>query len=161
MSMMYHLREITNNEAAKLSADPDLIEDFLDNSLGQSEIDLEKAWHGIHYLLTGSGSGGEKPYCYLMDGGTPVGDIDVGYGPAILLSKEQVKEFSDAVGTLSLEQLKQRFDPDAMTENGIYPVVWDEGDEAFDWLYEVLDSELKPFLSTASKNGNSVLLWMD
>lgn len=161
MSMMYHLREITNIEAAKLSADPDLIEDFLDNSLGQSEIDLEKAWHGIHYLLTGASSGGEKPYCYLMDGGSPVGDIDVGYGPAMLLSKDQVKEFNDALSKLTEEKLKERFDPEAMGKEGVYPGIWDEGDEAFDWLFEVIDSELKPFLSTASKNGNPVLLWMD
>ncbi len=161
MSMMYHLREITNNEAAKLTADPEQIEDFLDNSLGQSEIDLEKAWHGIHYLLTGDASGGERPHCYLMDGGSPVGDIDVGYGPAMLLSKDQVKEFSDALGKLSEEQLKERFDPEAMDKAGVYPGVWDEGDEAFEWLFEVIDSELKPFFSTASQNGNSVLLWMD
>src|SRR5436309_13750159 len=31
--------------------------------------DIHKAWHAIHYVLTGTADGGEPPDCYLLDGG--------------------------------------------------------------------------------------------
>jgi len=44
-------------------------------------LDLDKAWGGLHFLLTGTAWEGEPPHSFLLDGDT-VGDIDVGYGPA-------------------------------------------------------------------------------
>src|SRR5688500_6275073 len=37
--------------------------------------DLDKAWHGIHYLLTGTAWEGAEPLNFLVAGGRPVGDI--------------------------------------------------------------------------------------
>ena len=44
------------------------------------EIDLDKSWHGIHFLLTGAAWEGERPLNFLILGGEEVGDIDVGHG---------------------------------------------------------------------------------
>lgn len=46
------------------------------------EIDLEKAWHGLQFLFTGTAWEGDEPACYLVRGGLEVGKVDVGYGPA-------------------------------------------------------------------------------
>ena len=55
------------------------------------ETDLDKAWHGIHYLLTGTAWAGAEPLNFIVCGGTEVGDIDVGYGPARVFSSNDVK----------------------------------------------------------------------
>ena len=47
-----------------------------------AEEDLDKSWHGIHYLMTGSVWGSDSPLDFLISGGTNVGDIDLGSGPA-------------------------------------------------------------------------------
>jgi Domain of unknown function (DUF1877) len=61
---------------AEGSGAPDLT---LEDGEGLS-TDLDKSWHGIHYLLTGTASGGVAPVNFLVAGGRPVGKLDVGYG---------------------------------------------------------------------------------
>src|SRR5687768_13754481 len=53
---------------------------------------LDKAWHGLHFLFTGTADGGEEPACFLLAGGEDVGDDDDLL--ARLLSPEQVREFA-------------------------------------------------------------------
>ena len=62
---------------------------------GQS-IDLDKAWHGIHYLLAGTEWEGTGPAAFLLAGGKEVGDVDVGYGPARALSAAELQQIGDA-----------------------------------------------------------------
>jgi len=102
-----------------------------DLTLGEhegAETDLDKAWHGIHYLLTGTGEGGEQPWAFLMDGGQPAGDIEVGYGPARLFTSEQTRSILDAVELLTVDELRARFHPDDMTAQEIYPEIWSRGE---------------------------------
>src|SRR5215203_4027303 len=54
------------------------------------EIDLDKSWHGIHYLLTKTAWAGEPPLSFLVLGGAEVGDIDVGYGTARAFRSDEV-----------------------------------------------------------------------
>ena len=77
--------------------------------------DLDKAWHGIHYLLTGTAWEGGRPLNFLVAGGRPVGDIDVGYGPARVLSAAETRGAHEALTQLSDDDLRGRFDPAAMT----------------------------------------------
>jgi hypothetical protein len=119
------------------------------------QVDLDKAWHGIHYLLTGSAWEGEKPLCYLVQGGAEVGDVDVGYGPARALRSDQVKAFHDALRALSREDLKVRYQPERMKELDIYPGIWDseppEGDP-FGYLMEYVKI-LDEFLAKTVQKG--------
>src|SRR5205814_8154308 len=62
VGMVASFRRASDQEIARLLAHPDQIESFLyDESLGEdedlSDLDVDKAWHGIHYLLTGSAWG--------------------------------------------------------------------------------------------------------
>ncbi|MBD5458342.1 MAG: DUF1877 family protein, partial [Lachnospiraceae bacterium] len=60
---------------------------------------IDKAWHAIHYVLTGEVW--EVPedniLAQLILGGEPVNDEDMGYGPARLISKETVSGLSVAM----------------------------------------------------------------
>src|SRR5262245_32769999 len=56
-------------------------------------IDLDKAWHGLHYIFTGTVWEGEPPGCFLVHGGEEVGDEDDDTRPR-LLDPNQVRQFS-------------------------------------------------------------------
>lgn len=71
------------------------------------ELYLDKAWHGLHYLLTG---------------GEEVGDLPA--GPARLLSPTQTREFHEAVIAFTPEDLRRRFDAERMQALGVYPNNW-------------------------------------
>jgi hypothetical protein len=40
------------------------------------EVDLDKAWHGLHFLFTDSAWEGDEPGCFLVRGGQEIGDED-------------------------------------------------------------------------------------
>lgn len=101
------------------------------------EADLDKAWHGLHFLFTGTAWEGDEPECYLLRGGQEIGDEDVGYGPARALQPEQVRRFAEYLGSISHEDLRRRYDPPKMSELEIYPDIWsrDSGEENVEWEY--------------------------
>ncbi len=125
------------------------------------ETDLDKSWHGLHFLLTGSDWEGEEPLCYLIQGGEYVGDIDVGYGPARALKSEQVGRFAEALSALSPEDLRQRFDPERMQAWDIYPTVWvEEGSEALEtYLLPYFDT-LREFVQVTADQGKGLVVWL-
>ena len=63
MSMICSLRLLGPEELAALHAEPESIEDLIaaEGSDAQVELCIDKAWHGIHFLLTGAESGGRVP----------------------------------------------------------------------------------------------------
>lgn len=116
-------------------------------------LDLDKAWHGLHFLLTGSAWEGEPPLNFLVAGGTPIGDLEVGYGPARALTSTEVATAHQALQALSDDTLRARFDPDALMRADIYPGIWDrkrEDDDVLGYLMENL-AELRSFLAQATE----------
>ncbi|MFC4309992.1 YfbM family protein [Steroidobacter flavus] len=127
-------------------------------SLADGEVadsDLDKAWHGIHYLLTQTAWEGDEPLNFLISGGSTVGEIDVGYGPARVFSADEVKAIFAALGPLDREVLRARFNPEEMMNLEIYPAIWDRDpadDDTFGYCAEYFES-LKTFVEqTASRN---------
>jgi hypothetical protein len=110
--------------------------------------DLEKAWHGVHYLLTGRADEGSAPLDFLLAGGRDIGTIEVGYGPARVFTAAETGLIRDAIRRLADDDLRARFDPEKMLAADIYPRVWDEGDEARDWLIDAVAS-LRELLDAA------------
>jgi hypothetical protein len=147
---------------SELKADPDQIEGFLYPDDGEGEpansIDVDKAWHGIHYLLNRDGDGGGEPLCWAIFGGDEVGD-DLGYGPARILQPDQVKSIAGALIDESV--FKSRYAPEAMEAAQIYPeIIWvRDGDEALGYLVENY-RELVTFYRAAAERGDGVVLWL-
>lgn len=126
------------------------------------ETDLDKAWHGIHFLLTGSAYGGDHPYNFIATGGREVGDVEVGYGPARVLTAAQTREVHEALSAISDESLRQRFNPDEMMAQNIYPEIWDrddEEDDALGYLMEYVEI-LRGFLAQAVEERVGVVLYL-
>jgi hypothetical protein len=123
------------------------------------ELNLDKAWHGLHFLFTGTDDGEEEPAGFLIAGGEDIGDNDD--QAARLLNPGQVRAFAAFLGALSHDELRRRFDPARMTELRIYPdVIWnrpEEEDQPLGFLLGAFD-ELQAFMTTAAAAGDSVVI---
>lgn len=171
MSMIGNLRSLSDADVARLLAEPSLVSDYLDPEDDQSageadfgpfaDLDIDKAWHGIHFLLSGSAWEGEMPAGFLVIGGQTVGDVDVGYGPARAFMSEQVRQIAAALAAVDEKELRRRFDPTAMTEAEIYPTIWDsaEEDDTLGYLAAHYDA-LRSFVADAAERGVGLLVYV-
>ena len=130
-------------------------------------FDLTNSWMAVHYLLTGEitfalQSSTPPPLVYVVMGGTPISDEDVGYGPPRYLTPEQVKEAADALQCLRSEDLRGRFDLAAYNAAKGYPRMTASGWRPEDVEVLLEDYEdLKTFFQEAAKSGDALLLWSD
>ena len=124
--MIGNLRPASDEEIERLLANPHEITRFLYGSGSESRerVDLGKTWHAIHYALTGSRLGGDAPLNFLVDEGTPIGDIDVGYGPARVLTSTQVRDLAAALARVDPDALGHRLDVAMLETESIYPGAW-------------------------------------
>jgi hypothetical protein len=126
------------------------------------ETDLDKAWHGIHYMLTKTAWEGEPPLNFLLLGGTEVGDIDVGYGTARAITSDVVAEINEALSGIDKEALRRRFNPSEMMKLQIYPEIWDrasEEDDTFGYCAEYFD-ELQAFVTRTADQGLGLVIYI-
>ena len=126
-------------------------------------VDLEKAWHGLHFLFTGTAWEGEEPACYLTRGGEEIGDEDLGYSSIRVLDPERLRNFGLFLAGLSREELARRFDPRQMTELKIYPDVWNEKEfDAETELEYLLASftELRQFVAETTDAGDGAIAFL-
>ena len=104
MSMIGTFAAATDEEIASLVRNPHRITAFLREKDGASaaerRIDVRKAWHAIHFLLTGEPWAGEMPLGFIIAGGVQIGDVDVGYGPARAFTSGDVRNIDVALSTI-------------------------------------------------------------
>jgi hypothetical protein len=124
--------------------------------------DLDKAWHGMHFLFTGSDWEGDPPAGFLVNWGDEVGTIDVGYGPARTFTSAQVLEIEAFLAGTAEELLRSRFDQERMMELQIYPTIWDHDPDDDDTLDYVLSfyQELKKYVASAAARGWGLVEWL-
>ena len=128
---------------------------------GSSLVDIDKSWDGILFLLTGKGlSDASHPLARVLFSGQLIDEEqDLGYGPAHYLTPEQVQEVNNEIAALSKEDLRGRFDAGRMTELEIYPGIWDEGDDAFDYVADNFQS-LQQLYADAARKQETVIAWL-
>jgi hypothetical protein len=174
MGMTLQLHQLDAAYARMVADNPDEVLEYVDYALDGrlpetaqgEELNIDKAWHGLHYLLTGTAWAGFEPAYYLVKGGEQVGDEqehDVGYGPARILFPQQVAAFNEAVQLLTPDEIERRFSSEKMVELQIYPEVWSrEGNNAQDNI-DYLNGyaqELQAFLSRAAKQQKAVICYL-
>ena len=126
-------------------------------------MDLDKSWHGLHFLFTGSDWEGDFPQGFIVTGGEPVGDEDVGYGPARSFTPDEVEKIAAFLETQNEDELRKRLDPEKMTELEIYPGIWaqvtDMGEE-WEYLAENFRS-MKQFVREAAAKRMALLVYLN
>lgn len=163
MGMVLIGRRLSADEVRAVLEDPTTVEALLygdlddDAEMSDPELDLDKSWHGIQYLLNSAAwQIGEGAGAAIL-GGAEIGE-DNGYGPARLIDSETVRAIATALDTLDDETLRARFDPGAMAAADIYPSIWNEGAEVFDNYLVPNIAQLRGFYQTAAANGQAVIL---
>ncbi|HEY6325496.1 MAG TPA: YfbM family protein [Candidatus Cybelea sp.] len=123
----------------------------------RSALSLDKAWHGVHYVLCGEAEPGATLLSQAVLGGTALGEEDEGfsgYGPARYFTSSQIAELAEALSRPGLEaEAAARFDPKRMSDLGIYPG-WRDSDAD-----GVLDGfrSLRDFYSKAAADGHAIV----
>lgn len=130
MSMMGYYRRVTSEELSQLIAGSSVF-DFLYRDSGQEpdasrELNIDKTWHAIHFLLNDSDWGGEDPLFSVVIGGAELGTEDTGYGPAHYLVPEEVKAVATAINEIPAWELVEKYDAERMNEEHIYPEGWED-----------------------------------
>lgn len=164
MGMIMYLLRISKQELESYIDKPDL---FLENRVDDAySMDIDKAWGGILYLLTGKAFASGSPEdevdslnriffsAQFFDE-----DMDVGYGPAHYLTPEQVAGIHRKIASLTEADLKARYDPEAMNEEEeLYPSLdWNE--EIFEYLYFHFQA-LQSFFATAASRGEAIVTFL-
>jgi hypothetical protein len=156
MSMIGSLRRVPDGVLQGLLADPQRMPDFISDE-GFTDLRIEKAWHGIHFLLTGTAWEGEPPLDFIVRGGVEIGDVDVGYGPARGFTSEQVGALWKALEPKTAASMRSAYDAERMRNLQIYPGGWQSADE--DNLDAYFD-QLRDFIEDAVNEHQALLIWL-
>jgi hypothetical protein len=159
-------RRVSSRVIDDLRAHPERIKSVLYPQQSETAIDddvrvdVDSTWHALHFLFTGSPKPGTPPLDFIL-GGTPVGDIDLGEGPARMFTSAEVRKIATGLALLNRETLRARFDPAQLTAHQIYPLHWDQPGKAssFEVVAEQFDT-LKDFVTTTAQAEAGMIVYM-
>ena len=138
MGMVWVATLASDEEIASLRRKPQVVYDFVNSEAAYQsgrQIDLDKQWHGVHFLLTGSAGATSDPLSIIVGNFEEIGP-DNGYGPAWIIPSSSLASCNEKLSKLSDEEISVRFNPQAMQQEDVYlaDLFVDEGDEARGFL---------------------------
>lgn len=162
MAMNGNLRPASDVEIERLLANPSEITRFLYGSAADAsaQVALDTAWHAIHYVLTGSRLGGDAPLNFLVDEGTPVGEVDVGYGPARVLTSEQVRRIADALARIDPADVARKVDVKRFDQEAIYPGNWQRNGDGVEHVVSNY-RQMRELIVRTADEGRGLILYIN
>jgi hypothetical protein len=167
MSLIGHVYLLSDAKIQALLAQPGDVFGVIDgayNDPGQGFVDLDKAWHCLHYLMTGSARGGSAPLDFLLQGGAAVGDEDLGgFGPARVFGPNEVAAIARALAPLTRHTLLSRFDLKKLEKLEVYPGRWSEVNLRSEYdlgYYFGPFEELKRTIDRAERETLGMITWI-
>ncbi len=163
MGMCMLLRRCDADTMARLRAEPDTAGAFAApqdyQAVPEGElVDLDKAWHAIHFLLSGSPDSTTVPEGALFAGEELGGDL--GLGPARLLSEHDTRFFAAYLASKPDDFVEKTLDFAALEAADIYPDIWDRRDaEDIEYVATYFRS-LKELVLEAAVNDNGIVVLM-
>jgi len=135
------------------------MEAFLSRVVLEEErcIDIDKAWAGIRYLLLGGGEEAGQGRVDPILGGKALGEEDAGFGPARILSPEEVRSAADSLAAVDFDGFRGLFREGILGNPEVYPGYEDEED--FNYL-EYNFGVLRDFFSRCAAAGGDMLLFI-
>jgi hypothetical protein len=153
-----YFARISQDELEGLKGGEDL-EVFLSRIVEDEDrcLDVDKAWAGIHFLLCDGRWEGTGPLFSAVLGGEPLGDDDVGHGPARFLLPSEVAAVAAALQRVDFASLRELFRSAVLGNPEVYPGL--EDDEDFNYLeYNFL--RLRGFYEACAGSGQALLLFI-
>ncbi len=135
------------------------IEDAMPSDYGPGHpgisLQLDKSWHGLHFLVTGRAYGGEPPLAWAVRGKGEyrVGDI------GSYVSASEVVAVASALAAVDGEAILQRLRAGGEETRNLYSV-GDLSDAHVHGHYLNLFCELREFYAEAARRGTAVLCWI-
>ena len=162
MPMIANLRPASDADIERLLSKPDEITRFLygADADDSERVVLNKAWHAIHFALTGERLGGHAPLNFLADEGTPVGEVDVGYGPARVLTSAQVRELAGALAQIEPDDVARRVDVKKLEAQAIYPGNWQRNGYDVDYVVGHY-REMRDLVTRLADQGKGLVLYVN
>ncbi|WP_251040580.1 YfbM family protein [Chryseobacterium sp. ISL-6] len=160
--MIGNLLRVKESELENYLKDSSLLLDRINNHDTEDAnlVDIDKAWDGIIFLLTGQSiiNSNNHPLSKILFSEQIIDEVqDLGYGPAHYLTPSQVSELNTQISVITANSLKPNFDPAKMTE--VYPSVWEEEDGAFEYLVDGFSVVQKTY-AEAAKNGEAMITFL-
>ncbi|MBP1996712.1 YfbM family protein [Paenibacillus eucommiae] len=157
MGMIGLYKAVPEHLVKKLAAGDLTVEELI--SFSGEELDIDKAWQGIHYVLTGKIMGGDQPLGNVVpmldDQGMDLHDFGAFY-----LYPEQVKAAIEAISEYSQEQFSAKFEQNNPIQEQVYPVGSDEDYQEFlDYLYQYFTA-IQSFYRSIAAAGNGVIFYI-
>jgi hypothetical protein len=164
MGMIGNLLRVTKTELEDYLQDSSLLEKRIYNDESDEQdpnlVDIDKAWDGIIFLLTGQNfDNATHPLTKVLFSRQIVDEEqDLGYGPGHYLTPEQVKELNEQISNISIHELSKNYDAKKMTELEVYPNVWENEDEV-NYLIEYFQI-VQEVYAEASKNDEAIITFI-
>lgn len=134
---------------------PDEFED-VSKEIETPALSLQKEWHALHYLLTGTVWEAKGTIGQTLLGGQEIGE-DLGYGPVRYLTPEEVQDVNEALSGITEADIKANFDPQKMTAMEIYPGHWEE--DYIEFLLNTFKAVVHYYME-AAENKKVMLLYI-
>jgi hypothetical protein len=160
--MIGNLRPASDAEIEQLLTSPAEVTRFLYGADAEvrERLVLSTAWHAIHFVLTGSRLGGNEPLNFLVSEGTAVGEVDVGYGPARVLTSQQVRELAGALAPIEPEDVASRIDLSTLDAEVIYPGNWQRDGIGGDYVVNCY-REMRELIARSAERGLGLVLYIN
>jgi len=120
-------------------------------------LSIDKAWHGLHFLLARTAREPTETPGDVVLGGSEVGR-DLGMGPVRMMTAERTSAAARALAAQREDELRARYDPNAMVKQEIYGGNWNDGRE-LEWLMEAFRS-VRTYFAKAEDAGHGMLIWL-
>ncbi|WP_059173975.1 YfbM family protein [Bacillus sp. FJAT-27445] len=161
MGMIASFFRVSPKMLEMLKTNPDEAGDliFEIEEIEELELDIDKSWHGIYFLLSGVADLDEPADGHIgraVLGGHELGD-DFGYGPLRYFEADEVTEIYNDLKAISPDEFASRFDPEKLSNHNISPMYkkWSEEDK--EYLVENYDFLLR-YYEMAARNNEGMLL---
>jgi hypothetical protein len=120
------------------------------------ELDMDKAWDGVNFCLKKLVDADACPNFF--EDGTPVGKVEVGYGPAGCFDSVATARIARAYGAVSRDALMAQFAPEEMRDVYLSGLWEQDNDDARGYLEDNF-LELQEFLRQAEGHKMGVLVY--
>jgi hypothetical protein len=157
MSMIAIFKAVPPNTDYECLSIPDLPMEEDDDNI----ISLDKAWHGIHYLLCGDPWSGSNPPNLAVYGGIDFGDFeDEDEGFSRYLLPKDVITLSDYFKNFDRSVLRARYLPVELDKKEIYPGYWErDAEDNWEFIKSNFD-RMVAFYCKAAVRGFGVVKWI-
>lgn len=159
MTVLCRLLELAPDRARSVVADPEQLQTAIAAATVYS--DVYRYWHGIQFLLARHSP--DSPAARWLVTGQAVTSAAGDIPGARILSPQEVSDLDAVLQGIEPDALAPHYDAAALDGANVYPQTWQEWEETFDPLGQVLEHYyfLQSFAHKCAKSGNALLLYFE